>query len=574
MTAAGDLTWLFQEVRLKTKSEYDAGFGYGGAKSSISLGNSSTKVDDLAALKEAMRDTAWTATWSDDQALAYGRALKHFSTAALRLTLAAHDVPLPPPGNKTANAQRRDLHALLEEKRVPLSSPQYLIAFLEAVKSVREGVLHGDEVFAMGMELATAGAGRGPPPQEKQAQPPSVEELMRQLKDAQGALATEQAKNKRPRPPAQNDTGLAGLSGQQILNAFAAHTDKIVEGMKGMRQEEKAQPPKKKSPWVKLQDEATEALVANTYLCASKLSRANQQKLKEEGRKEKTQTTTTLGPGVSLTHSDDIARSATVDRTQTDSRHMSMLFGFYRTMSMMVDLSEEEFPRARLRDFFGLWTTIWESTNGSNAAKLEAFDRWYSERASSLGEGSWVRDFRSDNLMLNEMLRGPNVRYCASCSGTCDGAPLHAPPASAAPNRQPQPTGGNGGGNARGGGNGGRGNGNGGRRNGGGNSNTPRDGNANSRGGASARDRDGRNERPCLQMVDPTATCRFGPNCSFEHSPCFVCGGSCKSAHACPDYDSNRERLQDKYGALIRSRHNMRKDRGRDRDRDRDRRRN
>ena len=39
-----------------------------------------------------------------------------------------------------------------------------------------------------------------------------------------------------------------GLSGEQLLAAFSDHTDKLVAGLKGMRPEEKAQPPKKVGP--------------------------------------------------------------------------------------------------------------------------------------------------------------------------------------------------------------------------------------------------------------------------------------------------------------------------------------
>ena len=144
MTATEDLTWMYQEVHLKSKNGYENGFGYGGSKSAVSFGNSSAKVDDLTALRDAMAGTTWTAAWNDDQVAAYEQALKHFSASALRLTLAAHDVPLPLTANRSVNAQRKDLHALLTTKRVPLSSPQYLIAFLEAVKGVSDGDLHGD----------------------------------------------------------------------------------------------------------------------------------------------------------------------------------------------------------------------------------------------------------------------------------------------------------------------------------------------------------------------------------------------------------------------------------------------
>jgi hypothetical protein len=66
----------------------------------------------------------------------------------------------------------------------------------------------------------------------------------------------------------------------------------------------------------------------------------------------------------------------------------------------------------------------------------------------------------------------------------------------------------------------------------------------------------------------------FKKNYRFEHSPCFVCGGSCASAHACSEYDSNRERLQEKYGPLIRAQHRLRRGRGQGQGgRDRDRRR-
>jgi len=271
-------------------------------------------------------------------------------------------------------------------------------------------------------------------------------------------------------------------------------------------------PSKAKVGWAKVLVDTKACLVADEVPPVLKLSRANRERLKREATTAADTQKVFLGGigGVSL-----LLPASNTDRTtksnNKDDPVFSGLSGFFRLFAIMASSSEEEFPRAKMADFFSVWTELWDSPRGSRAQTIKAAVTFYKKYVEELGRGTWRVKFDSDSRFLLEALDGPSPGLCSGCGGSGE----HT-------------------------------------------GHVAKQGTPNDRPSGAKRDRDGPSGKgkpqgppsPCMSMLDQKETCaRTG--CRFSHSPCPSCGGGCASAAKCAAWDSKA--IADKYGALIRA---------------------
>ena len=276
--------------------------------------------------------------------------------------------------------------------------------------------------------------------------------------------------------------------------------------------------PKAKIGWEKILADTKASIIAKESPMVLKLCRANRDRVKAEAKTTSGASRVLMGgaggveillPGVA---------AVTVTRTSaTDDSTWSGLNGFFRLFSMMAAMTEEEFPRAGLADFLGMWSDLWDYSRGTRLGKIKAATAFYDAHADALGKGTWDTTFKSDSLFLFEHLEGANPALCGACGGSGEQTG-HDHVRSPNKNR-----------NTNGGGR----------------------GNTNGRAGTQDKNATGTKRKsawPCLTMLKPTATCDRAV-CPFNHPACVSCGLDCKSASVCVDWQ--QAKVDAEWGAAI-----------------------
>jgi hypothetical protein len=264
----------------------------------------------------------------------------------------------------------------------------------------------------------------------------------------------------------------------------------------------------------------TKAALANDEVVkVLRLSRSNYRRLKQELKAGAATRRVQIAGGISIEMpSTDVDHK--VVATLKDGPLRSGRSAFYRLFSIMAGCTEEEFPRAKMTEFLGVWAEIWDSPLGTATAKLNGFLAFYEKYAQSLGKGEWLKNLDGDSRFFHENMLGDNPDACHKCRGTGEHDGSAAPARSrASPDKK-----------------------------------RARDTGSQSKPAFFA-------NQICASMLIQGRSCPA--NCSRKHSPCPSCGGACTSATACAAWDSVAVRTKHKDAldrlAAATSRHAKRK---------------
>ena len=168
-------------------------------------------------------------------------------------------------------------------------------------------------------------------------------------------------------------------------------------------------------------DSTKEALRARRFANPVALCRANESALKLSARRRPGRQALSLGADGAVVLSEGVEGDV-VDKSLVDGAFWSAMGGFFRLFAIMAAMPGEDVPRQALADFLGVWSRIWDSSVGSRQQKIEAMERFYDERASTLGDGTWMKTLGSDMPFWSESFKGKNLPTCGACSGTGDRA--------------------------------------------------------------------------------------------------------------------------------------------------------
>ena len=513
--------WAFFGVPHKTKAEYEASpLGFGGALTSIKwAGPDGARETHLTStMKAAFSEVPWMSdvAWPAEAQEAYRTTLtKYVSVATLRLLAAVHDVDMS--DIRSGSAEKEGIIVKCISAKVPFSTPPYLAQFYAFYKLVVQGSETGGFIFTRDHALAMAAGTDLPRPLEHKSDDAPGQADVAQLMSDLAALRA-QVSDLRSTPPQQVPPAVSSttfrqapapgglLTPLQLQQCAAVAIQMAASAAAAAGAEGPGAPtlPKAKTGYPKVLADMWAALKASEFpgaMAVLKLSRAHKAKLTRDGKIASMNRTVSLGGEASVTlkggAEDVLARSSA-----TDHAVWSGLSAFNKLFAMMSAMPEEEFPRASLADLLAIWSSIWDSTNGTRQEKLDFVLAFWEEYAPCMGEGLWPDKFRTDSFMREELLHGRNPVSCRACGGSGEHTLSH----------QPTDGGGGGGGSAgkkrkRGGGAG---------------------------GGAGTGDRRGGKDNPCKAMLFVDAACAGPTRCSFDHSgTCVSCGGKCTSAAAC-----------------------------------------
>lgn len=500
-----DFGWLYEDLTLLTEDEYKTSpFPWGGSTTLVKWkGSDAKRLELLAQVKAAFASCPWVGhdgPWPEAVSQLYVKMLsKFYSASAVRLLAAAHGVDVVGVSDDTGGID--EIVSRCVVARAPLSSPQYLAAFAMQVRQVVAGKVPGGARFvatdASANPFQTSAEDTVTAPQQ------TMDELRASNRQLQEALANAGSQGRDTSDP-------FGPASMKQLMAMAAA---MATQMSLPRLEATTTPSKVKVGWAKVLVDTKACLVADEVPPVLKLSRANRERLKREATTAADTQRVLLGGigGASL-----LLPASNTDRTTKSSAKddpvFSGLSGFFRLFSIMASSSEEEFPRAKMADFFSVWTELWDSPRGSRAQKMKAAVTFYEKYAEELGRGTWRLKFDADSRFLLEALDGPSPGLCSGCGGSGE----HTGHVAKQRTPSDRPSGGK-------------------------------------------RGRDGPSGRGayvqgppslCMSMLDQKETCSR-TDCRFSHGPCPSCGGGCASAAKCAAWDSKV--MADKYGALIRT---------------------
>jgi hypothetical protein len=501
MTA--DVAWMFEGLLLLDADAYQASpFPWAGSLQSIRWkGDLDHRTVALAAAKAGFSDLPWVPTWAaewasaaawpDDASVVYVQLLKSFYTFdAIRVLAGAY-------GLDGAGDINQVITRCLDS-RIPLSSPDYLAAYANRVRKVSSGAAAGGARFAMTDDDRVPQLPRVPvlPPP---AAPPVAN--AGNSGDAQRTLQDIMAASGGGPTVALIHQMLAMMQQQQALCTTLA------QNQSGPRAEVLLSPPKAKTGWAKVVAETKAALIDGSVPPVLKLSRVNRERLiREQTSSTDTRKVLLGGVGGAELHLPGQNTDKTTKSGGNDDTTWSGLSAYFRLFSIMVCMTENEFPRAKMADFFAFWTELWDSPRGSRTQKIKASVTFYEKYTDELGSGTWKNRFDTDSRFLLEALSGESPALCKECGGSGD---------------------------SRKGSTGDR------------STSRPSDRNG---GTKNKRDRPTRPPGYCLSMLDVAATCT-ATDCRFLHSPCPSCQGKCDSAAKCSAWD--QKAITEKYGQLL-----------------------
>jgi len=503
-----DVGWMYENLTLLTEDEYKASpLLWGGSTTLVKWkGIDHKRLDALARAKISFVSCPWIGhdgPWPEAATQLYVKLLSRFySASAVRLLAAVHGVDVTGVPDDAGGID--EIVSRCVVAKAPLSSPQYLAAFAAQVRQVVAGKVTGGTRF-VAPDVFTNPLPR--PAEETNAATQRTIDELRELRASNRQLQEALEKSGTQGRDTSDSFGPASM--KQMMAMYAV----MAAQMSPPKPEATTTPSKAKVGWAKVLVDAKACLVADEVPPVLKLSRANRERLKREATTAADTQKVLLGGigGVSL-----LLPASNTDRTTKsntkDDPVFSALSGFFRLFSVMASSSEEEFPRAKMADFFSVWTELWDSPRGSRAQKMKAAVTFYEKYAEELGRGTWRVKFDADSRFLLEALSGPSPGLCSGCGGSGEHSGHGAK--QGAPSDRPL-------------------------------------------GPKRGRDKPlgkGRNPKGppplCMSMLDQKETCSRH-NCRFSHGPCPSCGGNCASAAKCAAWDSKV--MADKYGALIKN---------------------
>ena len=510
------MPWTYHGLELDDQAGCAAApFGWDGTNASLSyIGNDTQRATTHEAARAEFATIAWDnpEAWTEGALASQQRLLKDFySLGALRLLLVATKVSLE---GVSKRHERAALLELAKENKTPICSIDYLKMFAVAVVAVVNGEEPGGAVFA-GAQVDADGDGANdgeddhprvpdpvpnPPPSDVAALQRLTAELETKLASAASALAA-----------SEKIAADRSNADQETLAQSMAKIAKLLANQADGTSSNGAIPavPRGKVGMAKLFADAKAMLKANQFPAVLKFSRAHIAKIKKDTKDNRGSRCVMIGGGAGIElkiPSDDSFAPAT--RSYVDGELWNGLSALLKLSTIMVGMPDNDLPRPALMDFFGVWSTIWDSPMGSRAQKLHAFLTFYDKYAGDLGRGSWADSLSRDSMFLLENLQGRNPAICRCCAGTGEegsGPGCRGSNSRDRPRRpQPQPRG----------------------------TSSP-----------SKRERGNKMTGLCLSMLDQYTSCGSK---TCRHSHACLCGSNCVSAAKCPKW--NQKDVDARYG--------------------------
>jgi hypothetical protein len=481
-----DVDWMFTGVALLTTDQYRrTPFTWGGALSAVKWkGNVDQRATALQEAQAAFVPYTWLLRgdmWNNEAKEAYVKLLITFYPVdAIRLLACAHGVDVGP-GDGPTVVQR------LLAMQTPLSSPEYLAAYASKVRKVANGSCEGGTAYTYSVDDI-----------------PPVRQPVPLLLNEPGVEG--EHKIDPPVDPQQalqalllsNDGGSSNAVMLQMLSMMQAQHQSLIAvtlANNGSREVTPVITLKAKTGWSKVLAEVKAALIDGSVPAILKLSRVNRERLvREQTTSSDTRRVMLGGTG----GAEILLPGQNTDRTtksnSTSDATWSGLSAFFRLFQIMATLTEDEFPRAKLADFFAFWTELWDSPRGKHTEKIKACVTFYEKYANDLGSGTWKHRFDTDSRFLLEELSGEVPALCSQCGGCGESSKKAGDRGS---DKKAKREGVNGG---------------------------------------TKNKRDNRKESYCLSMLEQSSTCEH-TDCAFKHSPCPSCQGKCENAAKCVAWD-------------------------------------
>jgi hypothetical protein len=498
-----DVGWMFAGIALLTTSGYQrTPFSWGGSLNSIKWkGNLDQRVAALEDARLAFAPYQWFergTMWSAEANEAYAKLLSTFyAVDAIRLLACAH-------GIDTGTGEAPTVIQRLLAVQVPLSSPEYLAAYANKVRKVASGSCEGGAAYTF-----------------SEADIPSVRQTVPPFQNAAGpGPAGVGEENNSPaavvvNPQQALQTLLLsndGSSNNAVMLEMLAMMQKqhqslvaVAMNNNGPRDIAPVITLKAKTGWNKVLAEVKAALVEGSVPSVLKLSRVNRERLvREQTSSSDTRRVMLGGTGGAEILLPGQNTDKTTKSNATSDATWSGLSAFFRLFQIMATLTEDEFPRAKLADFFAFWTELWDSPRGKHTEKIKACVTFYEKYADELGSGTWKRRFDTDSRFLLEALSGEVPALCSQCGG-CGESSKKAQGDRAS-------------------------------------------GQKSERSNGTKNKRDRKPNGYCMSMIDQSSTCSE-TGCAFKHSPCPSCQGKCESAAKCGAWD--QKVMDSKYSAII-----------------------
>ena len=470
-------------------------------------------------VKDAFAGTPWQgdAAWTPDQAEAYRDLVtKYITLASLRLLAAVHTVDTTTivAGSPT---ERADIAERCIVARAPFCTPPYLKAYHALLKQVILGNTEGGVVLDQAALEAAALAGSDRPARGPIANVAVGGEDATELVRLRAANAALQQKIDRVPEVVEDGAPTIPLAQLKMFAAMAAAAAAQLQDSKEPGAVVTAT--RTLTGWDKVNADVKTAIISGALPHVLKLSRANQEKLEGDSHTADGSRKIQLGQGASISlpgGADDVVTLTSLH----DSALWSGISAFNRLFSMMASMPEEECPRQKLADLLDVWSEIWDSPRSTRYQKLTSVLAFWRKYKATLGDGIWPQTLNSDNRILRDNLFGPNPRTCAKCKGSgeasasgqhptpstsCNAAtPSSRGPANPSPNKRKRPNGSN------------------------------------------------SNNHPCKSRLIKGAVCANPSACPFTHDgSCVACGGSCTSTSACSSWDAHADKVNKRWGKLI-----------------------
>ena len=335
-------------------------------------------------MKSAFADVPWQgeAEWPPEATEAYRVALTRYITVgALRLLAAVHYVDISDIDSSGA-AEKDAIVAKCIAARAPFCSPPYLTQFYLFYKLIMQGAETGGFVFTREKASTLAQGGvdpaerHVPASEEGQAVNPVVPDtaaLLAQMTELRAQVTLMAASNRvAAAVPAPAPGAL--LSAAQLQQCAAAAIVALHASQSSASAAPGAAPvPKAKTGYSKALADVKLSIKTGDFpgaISVLKLSRAHKAKLTKDGKTASSARSIQLADGASLTlpaGTDDVVAHSSAH----DHPVWSGLSAFNKLFAMMAAMPEEEFSRAALSDMLSVWSTIWDSTNGTRQEKLD-----------------------------------------------------------------------------------------------------------------------------------------------------------------------------------------------------------
>ena len=173
---------------------------------------------------------------------------------------------------------------------------------------------------------------------------------------------------------------------------------------------------------------------------------------------------------------------------------------------------------------FAILCELWDTPRGSRKERATAILEYFHENFALLGTGEFLGTLQGkSDLFFGNYLNSDNLPLCPTCEGYGDHKSVNTGHGMGS---QASPGWGHGGG----------------------------------KGGQSGKGKDGsrstaaQSTQYCFSMLDQSVTCAFGGSsgCRFLHGPCPSCGGACKSAAVCTQWDA--QLIKTKFGDALEAR--------------------